>query len=80
MATATQVDALKEKHRAIWDSGDYGDVARRLVAEIGEIAVERAGVGPGMEVLDVACGTGKRRSPPLGPAPRTSSGSTWRPR
>ena len=58
MTVTAQVDALKEKHRAIWDSGDYGDVARRLVAEIGEIVVQRAGVGPGMDVLDVACGTG----------------------
>ena len=63
MTATAQVDQLKEKHRAIWDSGDYGDVARRLVAEIGEVAVERAGVGPGMDVLDVACGTGNATIP-----------------
>ena len=63
MPTTAPVDQMKEKHRAIWDSGDYGDVARRLVAEIGEVAVERAGVGPGMEVLDVACGTGNATIP-----------------
>ena len=63
MAVTTQVDELKEKHRAIWASGDYADVARRLVAEIGEVSVERAGIGPGMEVLDVACGSGNATIP-----------------
>jgi SAM-dependent methyltransferase len=63
MPATAQVDQMKEKHRAIWDSGDYGDVARRLVAEIGEVVVERAGIGPGMEVLDVACGTGNATIP-----------------
>jgi len=63
MASTTQVDQIKEKHRAIWDAGDYGDVARRLVAEVGEVAVQRAGIGPGMEVLDVACGTGNATIP-----------------
>ena len=63
MPSTAQVDQIKEKHRAIWDSGDYGDVARRLVAEVGEVTVERAGIGPGMEVLDVACGTGNATIP-----------------
>jgi ubiquinone/menaquinone biosynthesis C-methylase UbiE len=63
MPSVVEVDSLKEKHRAIWDSGDYGDVARRLVAEVGEVTVARAGVGPGMEVLDVACGTGNATIP-----------------
>jgi SAM-dependent methyltransferase len=63
MPATAQVDQIKEKHRAIWASGDYADVARRLVAEIGEVAVGRAGIGPGMEVLDVACGTGNATLP-----------------
>jgi ubiquinone/menaquinone biosynthesis C-methylase UbiE len=63
MTATAQMEQVKEKHRAIWDSGDYGDVARRLVAEIGEVVVDRAGVGPGMDVLDVACGTGNATIP-----------------
>ena len=38
-------------------------MADRLLAEVGQFAVQRAGVGPGMEVLDVACGTGNATLP-----------------
>jgi SAM-dependent methyltransferase len=57
------VVTLKEKHRATWASGDYASVADRLLPEVGRYAVVRAGVGPGMEVLDVACGTGNATLP-----------------
>ena len=33
------------------------------ILEVGEVCVERAGVEPGMEVLDVACGTGNATIP-----------------
>jgi ubiquinone/menaquinone biosynthesis C-methylase UbiE len=41
----------------MWDSGNYGAVAEKIVTA-GETLVEAAGIEPGMEVLDVACGTG----------------------
>lgn len=41
----------------MWDSGNYGAVAEKI-STAGDTLVEAAGIEPGMEVLDVACGTG----------------------
>jgi SAM-dependent methyltransferase len=46
----------------MWQLGDYDAVAR-LVASAGEACVRDAHVGPGDEVLDVACGTGNAAIP-----------------
>ena len=46
----------------MWGVGNYAAVAERI-GEVGEACVERAGVGPGMDVLDVACGTGNATIP-----------------
>ena len=46
----------------MWGSGNYAAVAEKIL-EVGEVCVERAGVEPGMEVLDVACGTGNATIP-----------------
>ena len=46
----------------MWGSGNYAAVAERITAT-GELVVERAGVEPGMDVLDVACGTGNATIP-----------------
>src|SRR5690349_13253892 len=51
------VSAIKQGQRAIWTAGDYPEVARRIVA-VGEYVAERAGAGPGIELLDVATGSG----------------------
>src|SRR3954451_3633614 len=48
--------------REMWDAGNFAAVAERIL-ESGELVVERAGVEPGMEVLDVACGTGNATRP-----------------
>jgi ubiquinone/menaquinone biosynthesis C-methylase UbiE len=48
--------------KTMWDAGDFAAVAER-VTESGELLVERAGVAPGMDVLDVACGTGNAAIP-----------------
>jgi ubiquinone/menaquinone biosynthesis C-methylase UbiE len=61
---AAEVDrALKAKHRAMWAMGDYPAVARELVAPLGPILVEAAGVGPGDSVLDIAAGSGNASLP-----------------
>ena len=51
--------ALKQTHRAIWASGDYPAVAERLVDDVPpRHLLERVTIEPGMEVLDIAAGTG----------------------
>jgi len=50
---------LKLAHRAIWASGSYAAVAERLVDDVPPAhLLERASIAPGMEVLDLAAGTG----------------------
>src|SRR5829696_4567031 len=46
----------------MWGTGDYKAVADRI-ASAGETVVERARIEPGMDVLDVACGTGNATVP-----------------
>ena len=46
----------------MWGTGDYQAVAEK-VTSIADVLVQRAGIGPGMEVLDVACGTGNASIP-----------------
>jgi SAM-dependent methyltransferase len=60
--TTTEIQALKDAHRKIWASGDYGVMAE-FVTDVGERVVERAGVRAGSEVLDVAAGTGNGSIP-----------------
>jgi ubiquinone/menaquinone biosynthesis C-methylase UbiE len=48
--------------KTMWGSGNYAAVAERIT-ETGELVVERAGVEPGLDVLDVACGTGNATMP-----------------
>jgi SAM-dependent methyltransferase len=59
---AVQLEEFKDRQRAIWDAGDYATVSVHI-ADVGERLVERAGVEPGMNVLDVACGTGNAAIP-----------------
>jgi len=42
--------------------GNYAAVAER-VSDVGELVLERAGLKPGMELLDVACGAGNATIP-----------------
>jgi ubiquinone/menaquinone biosynthesis C-methylase UbiE len=48
--------------KTMWEAGNFAAVAERIL-EVGELVVERAGVEPGMDVLDVACGTGNATLP-----------------
>lgn len=50
---------LKAAHRSTWASGSYASVAERLVDAVPPAhVIDRAGVEPGMRVLDLAAGTG----------------------
>ncbi|HEX5467838.1 MAG TPA: class I SAM-dependent methyltransferase [Gaiellaceae bacterium] len=53
---------FSERQRAMWAAGDYAALSQ-YIAGMGERVVERAGVEPGMDVLDVACGTGNAARP-----------------
>ena len=59
MTTPATVDReLENKHRTMWGLGDYSALASQVVAPLGPILVEAAGIGPGTRILDVAAGTG----------------------
>ena len=65
-AAPAQTDAdlaLKQKHRAMWASGDYPTLASDLIWELGPRVVAAAEVGPGDRVLDIAAGSGNAAIP-----------------
>ena len=57
------LDTLKQKHRAIWASGDYPAVVREVVRPLGPALVHATGVTAGDRVLDVAAGDGNAAIP-----------------
>ena len=54
---------LKTKHRAMWASGNYPAVVNDVVAPLGPILVDAAGIKAGDLVLDVAAGSGNAAIP-----------------
>jgi ubiquinone/menaquinone biosynthesis C-methylase UbiE len=53
----TDAQPVKDSQKLMWSLGDYRELARQ--SEPAAVAlVEACGIGPGMEVLDVAAGTG----------------------
>ncbi len=50
--------SLAATHRAMWALGDYALMAEEVMAPLGPILVAAAGIGPGVQVLDVAAGSG----------------------
>lgn len=53
---------LKQRLRATWMAGDFGEIAKLNVHEA-ETFIDRINLKPGMQVLDVACGTGNQSVP-----------------
>lgn len=51
------VAQLKQVHRTTWAAGEWDEVAR-LVEGVGPRLLDRVGVEPGMDVLDVGTGSG----------------------
>jgi SAM-dependent methyltransferase len=58
----TEMETLKGKLRATWIAGDFGEIARSIETGAAEF-VSRLDVGPGVRILDVACGTGNLALP-----------------
>ena len=54
---------LKARHRRMWASGDYPELASDLISSLGPTLVEAVGVAPGDRVLDVAAGAGNAAIP-----------------
>ena len=50
-------DELRGRARATWAAGDW-DTCARLIGPAGELVIERAGIEPGVELLDVGTGSG----------------------
>jgi SAM-dependent methyltransferase len=51
------LDTIKARQKATWESGDFGEIAKTIVP-VAEEFMSRLPLRPGMRVLDVACGTG----------------------
>jgi SAM-dependent methyltransferase len=60
--SALHLDEFKTRQRAVWGSGEYGALSP-YIADVGELVAARAGPEAGMDVLDVACGTGNAAFP-----------------
>jgi SAM-dependent methyltransferase len=60
--TPTDTD-VKARHRAMWASGDYPSMVESFLVPLGPRLVEASGIEAGMEVLDVAAGTGNASLP-----------------
>jgi SAM-dependent methyltransferase len=51
------VSAIKQGQKMMWTAGDYPEVSRRI-ASVAQLLAESAGAKPGVELLDVATGSG----------------------
>jgi SAM-dependent methyltransferase len=56
--TTMGVEDLKRAHRATWAAGDYAAVAEAITEGVVPRLLDRVGIEPGQDVLDVATGTG----------------------
>jgi SAM-dependent methyltransferase len=55
--SALDMQSVKARQKATWESGDFGQVAR-FIMPLAEEFMSRLKLSPGMKLLDAACGTG----------------------
>jgi SAM-dependent methyltransferase len=60
--TQPEMESLKAKLKAVWMSGDFGEVAKHIEAGA-EDFIARLSLKPGVRLLDVACGSGNQSIP-----------------
>src|SRR5215213_8523044 len=58
MSTFKDLTPAQQTAREIWTSGDYPEVADRLIRGFGPTLVEELKIHGGQQVLDIACGAG----------------------
>jgi ubiquinone/menaquinone biosynthesis C-methylase UbiE len=58
MSNLTYLTPAQRTARDVWTSGNYPEVAERLIRGFGPVLVDELQIGPGQRVLDVACGAG----------------------
>src|SRR6478736_4420442 len=58
MSNLTYLTRAQRTARDVWTSGNYPEVAERLIRGFGPVLVDELQIGPGQRVLDVACGAG----------------------
>jgi SAM-dependent methyltransferase len=57
LAPLADMDTIKTRQKATWESGDFGEVAKFIEPVAAEF-MSRIDLRPGTKVLDAACGTG----------------------
>ena len=57
-----QMEQMKQNMKASWMAGDFGQIAKYTAAE-GDDFIERLNLKSGVNLLDVACGTGNLAIP-----------------
>jgi SAM-dependent methyltransferase len=55
--TIPNLEAVKSRQKATWESGDFGQIAR-TIENVAEEFMARLPLAPGSRLLDAACGTG----------------------
>src|SRR5712664_525303 len=55
--TIPNLEAVKARQKATWESGNFGQIAR-TIENVAEEFIARRPLRPGSQVLDLACGTG----------------------
>ncbi|TCM41641.1 class I SAM-dependent methyltransferase [Kribbella sp. VKM Ac-2568] len=71
-------DEVKQVNKAIWAAGEWDEIAN-LIAMAGPKLLDEVPVGPGIEVLDVATGTGGSIAIPAAQRGATVTGSDLAP-